>query len=329
MSLSSQVPDAGTPIFDASGYINPVWHQFFFNLLNRTGGTTGTSSGDSGAQIAALTKRTIDSEAEEYSLVSSNRILALAPDGPVYTHGNQTDPLLHAVATSSSEGFLSIPDKVKLDTVVVGAAVASVSGTAPISSTGGGNPIISISAATPLAPGSLSAADKAKLDTLSSVTAPAVELLADVVSSNSTADFSVLTWTLPANTASAGTTVALRLYGLVTTAAIAGTISIWIKKNGTKIFTQTFTLPVTGVNTAVFYTATGTIRTIGASGVMQLSSLMTSNNNALNGGPVVATISAATDTTVANTYIVGWNWSVANAGDVATAKNAAIYLEKQ
>lgn len=42
--------------------------------------------------------------------------------------------------------------------------VASVGATAPLQSTGGANPVISIDPASPTAPGSLSAADKAKLD---------------------------------------------------------------------------------------------------------------------------------------------------------------------
>lgn len=47
-----------------------------------------------------------------------------------------------------------------------GGLVDSVSGAAPVTSTGGINPIVGITAATDLAPGSLSAADKTKLDGL-------------------------------------------------------------------------------------------------------------------------------------------------------------------
>lgn len=45
--------------------------------------------------------------------------------------------------------------------------VTSVTGTAPIASSGGATPAISIDPATPSDPGSMSAADKTKLDTLS------------------------------------------------------------------------------------------------------------------------------------------------------------------
>lgn len=67
-------------------------------------------------------------------------------------------------ATTSTAGSMSAADKTKLDGITSGAAVASVSGTAPISSTGGTTPAISISEATTSAAGSMSAADKTKLD---------------------------------------------------------------------------------------------------------------------------------------------------------------------
>jgi len=51
-----------------------------------------------------------------------------------------------------------------------GGLVDSVSGTAPVTSTGGVNPVVGITAATDLAPGSLSAADKTKLDGLGTAT---------------------------------------------------------------------------------------------------------------------------------------------------------------
>ena len=59
--------------------------------------------------------------------------------------------------------------------------VQSVTGAAPITSTGGANPVIGITAATNLLPGSMSAADKAKLDSITTPvpTTPDVVLRAD------------------------------------------------------------------------------------------------------------------------------------------------------
>lgn len=178
--------------------------------------------------------------------------------------------------------------------------------------------------------GFMSAADKIKLDAMTVPVAPPTALIADVVTQNTTADGAVLTFTMPASSIVVGTTIAVRLYGLITSAALAGTLSVWIKAGATKIMTQTFTLPGLGqVNTGLFYTASLTARTVGASGAIQIASLMTSNGNALNGGPAVGSVSAALNTTVAQTFTIGWNWSVASAANIATAKNATFVLEKQ
>jgi hypothetical protein len=75
----------------------------------------------------------------------------------------------HAGATTTVAGFMTGADKTKLDGVATGATanagtVTGVTGTAPIVSSGGAAPAISISAATTVAAGSMSAADKTKLD---------------------------------------------------------------------------------------------------------------------------------------------------------------------
>ncbi len=49
----------------------------------------------------------------------------------VHAHGNQTGPTLHAIATSSANGFMSASDKAKIDTLTAGsAAVGNVAGAA-------------------------------------------------------------------------------------------------------------------------------------------------------------------------------------------------------
>lgn len=75
----------------------------------------------------------------------------------------------HSNATTSVAGFMSAADKTKLDGVAPGATantgtVTGVTGTAPIVSSGGTTPAISITAATTSAAGSMSAADKTKLN---------------------------------------------------------------------------------------------------------------------------------------------------------------------
>lgn len=70
-------------------------------------------------------------------------------------------------ATTSLPGTMSAADKVKLDSVIAGASVVLVAGTAPITITGSQSyPVVNISAATTSLPGSMSAADKTKINTL-------------------------------------------------------------------------------------------------------------------------------------------------------------------
>jgi len=84
---------------------------------------------------------------------------SLARSDHVHAHGSQTDGTLHALAIAAgAAGFMSGADKTKLDGITAGAAVASVSGTAPIVSSGGTTPAISISPASAIADGSMSSA---------------------------------------------------------------------------------------------------------------------------------------------------------------------------
>lgn len=59
-------------------------------------------------------------------------------------HGSRGGGTLHATATASAAGFLSAADKTKIDSITAGAAVASVAATAPLASSGGATPTISI-----------------------------------------------------------------------------------------------------------------------------------------------------------------------------------------
>jgi len=92
----------------------------------------------------------------------------IASDAAPIAHVGATGAA-HGVATTAVAGFMSAADKAKLDGVSAGATanagtVTSVTGSAPIVSTGGSTPVISVAAATTSSPGVMSAADKAKLD---------------------------------------------------------------------------------------------------------------------------------------------------------------------
>jgi hypothetical protein len=178
-NTNANIPDFSISIVDPStGLMNPVWFQFLIKLFDRTGGETGNSGSLPTSAINTL-----------YGLVGSQLIPTSSTDEPheAFWQSVLTDPLLHAIVTATDSGFMSAADKVKIDTMLAGAAVASVSGTAPIVSSGGSTPVISISAATTTTPGSLSAADKTKLDSVTSGAAvSAVSGTAPIVSSGGT-----------------------------------------------------------------------------------------------------------------------------------------------
>ncbi|WP_242176578.1 hypothetical protein [Pseudomonas sp. MONT-RG-20F-20-E-7-02] len=149
MSVESQVPDAGTPIFDRNGFINPVWHQFFFTLLRRTGGTVGVDSGSETARITKVEKRietaeqAIQEEVQVFPSLDQVFPEFIFPQRPrsidefqqVATHGLQYDPDLHDVVSPSKNGFMSSADKTKLDGVAENATAVTILGT--VSQTGG------------------------------------------------------------------------------------------------------------------------------------------------------------------------------------------------
>ncbi|NMX39363.1 hypothetical protein HBO34_15925 [Pseudomonas veronii] len=327
---SSTIPDAGTPIFDVNGYINPVWHNFFFTLLRRTGGTEGNAGGDNLERLIVLEGRVTDSEQVENANVQVMNTPDCDDDLLAVQHGVHCDPILHDAVTASANGFMIAADKVKLDSVTSGAAVASVSGTAPITSSGGATPTIAISAATPSATGSMSAADKTKLDAVVLPKYDAQELIADVTAVNTTADTPVISYTVAANSSAAGTTFSFRMVGLVSCAASAGALSVWLKVGGTKLVAQSFTMPTSAQsNVGLYYEATLTVRSLGTSGVAQIGTMLSSHNNVLNAGPGVVSTAGFMNTTVATQIQMGFNWSVANAANSVTASNASIVAEKQ
>lgn len=116
MTVSSPVPDAGTPIFDASGYINPVWHLFFQTLLRRTGGTDGIDANVETRRIKDAEQRLDAADSLSGSLVSVPLRIPFTPqDESVSTHGVQYAPELHALVTQTENGFMSAADKARFD----------------------------------------------------------------------------------------------------------------------------------------------------------------------------------------------------------------------
>jgi hypothetical protein len=98
----------------------------------------------------------------------SGTVTSVTGSAPVVITGTATitPNVTITASTTAAAGSMSAADKLKLDGVGAGATVTGVTGTLPISSSGGAAPVISIAAATTSAAGSLSAADKTILNTL-------------------------------------------------------------------------------------------------------------------------------------------------------------------
>jgi hypothetical protein len=144
MSSPTNFPDVGVPMTDPkTGRLSMVWFQLLLALFNRTGGTSGGSSGDFTAEIdelfqqlqslvspnyaSELARRIADVEAALSALLVS--IKQSEPDAPIATHGIHDAADLHAVATSTANGFMSSTDKAKLDGMSATVEDKFVSGT--------------------------------------------------------------------------------------------------------------------------------------------------------------------------------------------------------
>lgn len=104
--------------------------------------------------------------------IPAGTVTSVTGTAPIATSGGAAPVISIAAASQTVPGSMSAADKTKLDGIAAGATanagtVTGVSGTAPIASSGGAAPVISISAATQSAAGSMSATDKAKLDGIS------------------------------------------------------------------------------------------------------------------------------------------------------------------
>lgn len=178
--FNGTVPDVTAPIVMPDGTINPVWFHFFIVLLSRTGGDEGSDPtfiklvaaklDDLYGLSNSLSPNPITPgyiESKIFALMNAQVPQAKQKPEPaleVFSHGKQVDELLHALATGSFAGFMSASDKSKLDTIAGGSSIASVTATAPVSSSGGANPNITLANVTTASDGSMIASDKVKLN---------------------------------------------------------------------------------------------------------------------------------------------------------------------
>lgn len=119
--------------------------QELLDAVDAFAAAAGTYTAGAGLTESPATVFNVVANADGSIVVNANdiQIGVLATDGQ---HGNRGGGALHAVVVAGgAAGFMSGTDKTKLDGITAGAAVASVSGTAPIVSSGGTTPAISLS----------------------------------------------------------------------------------------------------------------------------------------------------------------------------------------
>lgn len=130
------LPNIREPFIDQrSGQISRPWWIWLQQLMNRIG---GTDSADLTAIVALLNAARLSitdlerksggeweaaqSIAELYGLFD---MLQAAIEGKSYSHGQWDDPDMHAEATTSASGFMSSPDKTKLDGILASTAISN------------------------------------------------------------------------------------------------------------------------------------------------------------------------------------------------------------
>jgi hypothetical protein len=191
-------------------------------------GSTAATIGPSQSLFPALK---VGPTANDYTLPVARGVTGNVAVYDDATHTSEWRSLATGNLSGTSDGitqgttnlFLTSAERTKLTSVTSGAAVASVSGTAPIVSSGGTTPAISITAATISAAGSMSAADKSKLDGIAAgaevnVNADWNAVSGDAQILNKPTIVSSVTGTAPI-VSSGGTTPAISITGATISAA--------------------------------------------------------------------------------------------------------------
>jgi hypothetical protein len=212
--------------------------------------------------------------------------------------------------------------------------VTDVTGTLPITSTGGTTPDVGINAATPSAAGSMSAADKTKLDGIP--TSTLYGLYAQTVVSatiNTAPEQSIVgtgigTLSVPANAFSVGDSFHGKIGGLINATGGGGRSELILRiKSGTTI------LATTGVFDLDNATNQGweceldfTITTIGATGTICTNGnfCYTKNGSRQVFGYIFQDVTTI-NTTVTNTLDITVEWNVINGGDDIYSANFVLY----
>ncbi|MEX3972256.1 hypothetical protein [Paraburkholderia caribensis] len=114
MAVKTPIPLQQVTFLTPSGRVSDPWRQFLLSLADTDGSGGG---GDVSALLVLIAelRQTGASQAiaAPQSAHTESDPMALAP-----SHGTQDDQDLHALATPSTNGFMSASDKAKLDAIV-------------------------------------------------------------------------------------------------------------------------------------------------------------------------------------------------------------------
>lgn len=279
--LKARIPDYAIPIINPkTGQIDPVWFQFFLKLFDRTGGDNG---GDS----------------------SKDHLLILATVGLVNSvvsqPGSMRSKVADLMALTQESAIQVMPKRQELGQVPAhGVQYDELMHALVTTSTHG----------------FMSASDKTKLDALPQYVTP-TSIISSVTTTNTTADAAVSTIVIPANTFVPGSVLNMRMAGVLSGAAAGGNFNVWVKVGATKMLTLTISMPAGATsNIGMRFEMTMTQR---SASVMQFAGFLVSAQNTYLPIEIIAETTNGVSTTVANTFTAGWNWSTANAANIAVA----------
>jgi hypothetical protein len=135
------------------------------NSSTGTGATLSVATTSLAGVMSAADKTKLDGLTQG----GSGTVTAVTAVAPLTSTGGTTPELSIALATTSAPGAMSAADKLKLDGLTQGGggSLNSVTAVAPLVSSGGTDPQLTINLATTSTPGAMSAADKTKLNGIS------------------------------------------------------------------------------------------------------------------------------------------------------------------
>lgn len=267
-----------------------------------------TITGNSGTATKLQTARTINGVSFDGS---SNITITDSTKQPL------DNDLTAIAALSGTSGFLkkTATDTWTLDTstYVTSSGVTSVTGTAPIVSSGGATPVISISAATTSSAGSMSAADKTKLDAISGTNTgdQTITLTGDVTGSG-TGSFAA-TLSNSGVTAGTYTKVTVDAKGRVTTGSTLLASDVPTLNQSTTGNAATATKLTTARTISLTGDVTGSVLFDGSADA-SISATIAANSVALGTdttGNYVAGVTAGQGITISGTAGEGWSPTIA------------------